>query len=220
MVHRKKTRMPKRGRKTQNWLFSIVVIILIIIVVAAAYVEFPKTKSSSENTLTQPTQPSGLTTSTNHYLDLMKNLNSPQTKTEMAGYLKPSYNQTDLFNWEKSKMTFAQDNTGWYEDPVQILNSHDGICMQWSIVYVSACLSLGYQSRFVVAINTATWTFIHTWAEDYYNGTWVHVDPSDAVWNNPSRYQSWGWGTFGTQVKVYAFEDGSYQDITATYAPR
>jgi hypothetical protein len=84
---------------------------------------------------------------------------------------------------------------------------------------VSACLSLGYQSRFVAAVNTATWAFIHTWEEDYYNGTWVHVDPSDAVWNNPSRYQTWNWGTFGTQVKVYAFTDGSYQDVIATYAP-
>ena len=48
------------------------------------------------------------------------------------------------------------------------------------------------------------------------NGTWVHVDPSDKVWNNPSRYQSWDWGSaIGSDVKIYAFEDGTFQDVTS-----
>jgi transglutaminase-like putative cysteine protease len=147
----------------------------------------------------------------------MKNLNSTQTKAEMTSQLNPSYNQTDLFTWEASKLTFNQSQTGWYEDPLQILNDGKGICVQWSIVYVSACLALGYQSRLVVAADT-NWNFIHVWAEDYYNGSWVHVDPSDKVWNDPSRYQSWGWGNIGTDVKIYAFEDGTFQDVTSTYA--
>jgi len=29
----------------------------------------------------------------------------------------------------------------------------------------------------VVAVDTSSWSFIHTWAEDYYGGNWVHVDP-------------------------------------------
>ena len=111
------------------------------------------------------------------------------------------------------------DPSGSFEDPFQILNSGDGICVQWSIVYVSACLALGYQSRLVVAVDTTTWSFIHTWAEDYYNGTWVHVDPSDKVWNNPSRYLGWDWGAgIGSTVRIYAFEDGTFQDVTSTYS--
>jgi transglutaminase-like putative cysteine protease len=149
----------------------------------------------------------------------MKSLNSTQTKTQMAALLIPSYNQTDLFAWEVSKLTFNQSQTGWYENPFQILNDGKGICVQWSVVYVSACLALGYPSRFVVAVNTATWSFIHTWAEDYYNGAWVHVDPSDRVWNDPSHYQSWDWGAWGSQVKVYAFTDSGFQEVTSTYAP-
>ncbi len=83
---------------------------------------------------------------------------------------------------------------------------------------MSACLSLGYPSRLVVAADSSSWNFIHTWAEDY-NGTWVPVDPSDAAWNMPWRYQSWEWGAYlGSGVSVYAFEDGSFQDVTATYA--
>ncbi len=136
----------------------------------------------------------------------------------MAPYLNPSYNQTTLFAWEKSHMTFTQDPNGFYEDPLQIMANGKGICVQWSIVYVSACLSLGYPSRLVVAADTS-WNFIHTWAEDFVNGTWVPVDPSDAAWNMPWRYQSWEWGSYlGSGVSIFAFEDGRFQDVTATYS--
>ena len=156
---------------------------------------------------------------TSHYLDIMKNLNSSQTKTKMQSLLNPDYNQTQLFSWEASKMTFASDPTGFFEDPFQILGRGQGICVQWSIVYVSACLALGYQSRLVVAVDTQGWSYIHVWAEDYYNGKWVHVDPSDKVWNAPHRYLSWDWGQYiGSTVKVYAFEDNQYQDVTSTYS--
>jgi transglutaminase-like putative cysteine protease len=137
----------------------------------------------------------------------------------MVAQLNSNYNQTDLFVWQKSKMSFASDTTSWFEDPIKILKSGDGICVQWSVVYVSACLALGYQSRLVVAANTANWNFIHSWAEDYYNGTWVHVDPSDKVWNDPLRYKSWDWGKYiGSDVKIFAFEDGSFKDVTLTYS--
>jgi len=207
----------RKHRQTQRWITISGVLLVLVIVITVAIVKWPagNTDNQQNNVVVDP----AFTTFTNHYLDLMKNLNSTQTKKQMSAQLDPNYNQTDLFAWQKTKMTFAQDTTGWYENPLQILNSKDGICVQWSVVYVSACLALGYQCRFVVAVNSASWSFIHTWAEDYHNGAWVHVDPSDAVWNNPSRYQSWGWGTFGSQVKVYAFEDGSFQEVTSTYAP-
>lgn len=200
--------------QTRKWVITASTLLLIIILIAVACFWYPRnTANSLQN------EPAGFKAFTDHYLEVMKNLNSAQTKAKMAAQLNPSYNQTDLFNWEQSRLTFANDPTGWYEDPIQILNSGMGICMQWSIVYVSACLALGYQSRLVVAVDTSTWTFIHAWAEDYYKGTWVHVDPSDRVWNNPSRYQSWDWGPYiGTQVQIYAFQNGKYQDVTQTYA--
>ena len=163
-------------------------------------------------------EPPGFEAFTDHYLGIMKNLNSSETKVKIASQLDPKYNQTDLFTWEQSRLTFAQDPAGWFEDPTEILNSGKGICAQFSIVYVSSCLALGYQSRLVVAADTTTWTFIHVWAEDYFYGSWIHVDPSDKVWNNPSRYQSWDWGKgIGSQVKIYAFEDGRFQEVTSSY---
>jgi transglutaminase-like putative cysteine protease len=155
---------------------------------------------------------------TDHYTAIMKNLNSSETKTKMASQLDPRYNQTDLFTWEKSRLTFVEDPSGWFENPAQILGSGKGICVQWSIVYVSACLALNHPSRLVVAAGTSSWGFIHVWAEDYFNGNWVHVDPSDGVWNNPSRYLSWDWGkAIGSGVKIYAFDDSGFEEVTSNY---
>lgn len=233
----KKTRIAKKRKQTRKWLIAVSVLLLVALLLAVAYVWSPKNSADSVNSQldTSPSPsateqqqdavptstanvPSAYASFTDHYLDVMQNLNSTPTKTKMATLLNPTYNQTDLFTWEKTKLTFAQDPAGFFEDPAQILNRGKGICVQWSIVYVSACLALGYQSRLVVAVDASGWSFIHVWAEDYFNGTWVHVDPSDSVWNNPSRYQSWDWGQYiGSQVKVYAFEDGAFHDVTFTY---
>jgi hypothetical protein len=212
-----KVRSARLHRHTRRWIILAVALLFIISLLSVAYIKFPINNKVNNDANVAVNNPA-FTTFTQHYLALMKTLNSTQTKTAMATQLNPNYNQTDLFTWQQTKMVFAQDTTGWLEDPIKILNSGNGICVQWSIVYVSACLALGYQSRMVVAADTSNWNFIHTWAEDYYNGTWVHVDPSDKVWNNPSHYQSWDWGKYiGSDVKIYAFEDGTFQDVTSTY---
>jgi transglutaminase-like putative cysteine protease len=215
MSHHRKVPAARRQNHSKRWIAIAFMLVLIVFVATAVYVLNALQNKEPTTHVTDP----AFNAFTQHYLTIMKSLNSTQTKALMASKLNLGYNQTDIFSWQQSKMIFVQDATGWYEDPIQILNSGDGICVQWSIVYVSACLALGYQSRLVVAADASNWNFIHVWAEDYYKGTWVHVDPSDKVWNDPSRYQSWGWGNIGTAVKIYAFEDGSYQDVTTTYSP-
>jgi hypothetical protein len=212
----RKVHAKRRHTHNKRWIIVGVGMLLIVTLVTVAYIKFPISTNSTNGSNLISSDPA-FTTFTNHYLTIMKNLNSTQTKTAMASQFNLNYNQTDLFTWEATKLTFNQSQIGWYEDPIQILGDGRGICVQWSVVYVSACLSLGYQSRLVVAANT-NWNFIHVWAEDYYNGSWVHVDPSDKVWNNPSKYQIWGWGNIGTDVKIYAFEDGTFRDVTSTYS--
>ncbi len=211
----KRVHSTKRQRQTRRWIIIGSILLLASSLVAVAYFSYPLNNRSMNNV---PDEPAAFKVFKNHYLDIMQNLNSTKTKTEIASQLNPSYNQTDLFTWEHSKLTFIQDPIGFFEDPTQILNSGKGICVQWSILYVSACLALNHPSRLVVAADTSTWSFIHTWAEDYYNGTWIHVDPSDSVWNSPARYQNWDWGkALGSGVKVYAFEDGRVTEVTSTY---
>lgn len=205
----RRVRATRRHGQTRKWIIVVAVLILFLALFAAGYFWY-----LAKN------EPPGFSAFKGHYLGIMRNLNSSETKTKIALQLDPSYNQTDLFVWEQSKLTFAQDPTGWHEDPIEILNSGKGICVQFSIVYVSSCLALGYPSRLVVATDTTNWNSIHVWAEDYYDGSWVHVDPSDKIWNNPSKYQSWDWGKgIGSDVKIYAFEDGRFEEVTSTYSP-
>jgi hypothetical protein len=203
-----KTRAARKHKRTKRKVIVISAVLLLAGLLAVAYFW-----SSGKN------EAEVFQVFRDHYLRIMKNLNSTEVKLTIAPELDGKYNFTDLFAWEHSKLTFAQDPAGWFEDPVEILNSGKGICVQFSIVYVSACLALGYQSRLVVATNVTSWTFIHVWAEVYFNGSWVHVDPSDQVWDKPSRYQDWDWGRgIGLDVKIYAFEDGEFADVTSTYS--
>lgn len=202
-----------KKRSGKLWIGGAVLVV-IVLTATAAYVCYPKNQPSTEAAV-----PDGLKALAAEYMGIMQDLNSSQTKAEMAAKLDPHYNQTDLFAWEHSKMTFASDQTGWYTNPTEILSHGTGICTQWSIVYVSACLALNYPSRLVMAVDTSSWQYIHVWAEDYTGGKWVHVDPSDSVWDNPARYQSWDWGAgIGSTVRIYAFEDNSYYDVTSSYA--
>jgi hypothetical protein len=204
----------KRHRQIRKWIIAAAVLILVVTFIAVACSQHPTTVPDELSVA-----PVGFTNLANHYMTIMHNLNSSETKTQMAARINGNYNQTQLFVWEQSKLTFGQ-NTG-YEDPIQILDSGKGICVQYSVVYVAACLARGYQSRLVVAVDTTTWSFIHTWAEDNYNGSWVHTDPSDSIWNNPTKYQGWDWGAgLGSTVRVYAFMDGSYEDVTSVYAAK
>ncbi len=208
-----KTQAKKRHRQTRKWIIVSVILVLAVTLLIVAFSQHPTTIPDK-----LPVEPEGFTTLTNHYLTIMHNLNSSETKTKIATRINADYNQTQLFAWEQSKLTFQQDQSGWHEDPIEILDSGKGICVQYSVVYVSACLARGYQSRLVVAVDTGSWSFIHTWAEDYYNGSWVHTDPSDSIWNYPTKYQSWDWGAgIGSTVRIYAFMDGSYEDVTSVY---
>jgi hypothetical protein len=214
----RKVRATRRHRQTRKWIVVVVSVLLFLVTLAAAVYFWVPSKNEPVNNV--PDEPAAFKAFADHYLGIMENLNSSETKIKMATQLDSRYNQTDLFNWEQSRLTFAQDPRDWFEDPIEILNSGKGICTQFSIVYVSACLALGYQSRLVVATETTNWNFIHVWAEDYFNGSWIHTDPSDSLWNNPSRYLGWDWGKgIGSNVKIYAFEDGRFEEVTSTYGP-
>ena len=115
-----KARPPKQAQKrTRNWVIGGAALLLIIILISVALLNTPKTPVPSS----QQDESAGFKAFTAQYLAIMKNLNSSQTKAKMAALLNPSYNQTDLFAWEGSKLTFANDPSGSFEDPFQILTA-------------------------------------------------------------------------------------------------
>jgi hypothetical protein len=98
-----------------------------------------------------------------HYLGIMKNLNSSEAKDDMTLEHDREYNFTDLFAWEHGKLTFTLDPAGWFEDPVEILRSGKGICAQFSIV---TCLRV-----WLSAINVdLSWQLIQLPGTSYTSG--------------------------------------------------
>jgi hypothetical protein len=162
-----------------------------------------------------------------HYLDIMRNLNDPQTKSAIGANFTQPYNQTELIEWERTYLKFVPMNETYQNrtsDPVQILKSGKGRCEEFAILYVSACLARGYEARLVVARQFYNfWTYgEHGWAEVKVNGTWIHVDSSlgNGVWNEPLVYKSrhWSWAEqIGWTASVYAFEDGKVEDVSSSY---
>ena len=157
-----------------------------------------------------------------HFLNIMKDLDSAERKTEVVSWFEREYNLTELFMWVHKNLEFVPVNETFERntDPAKILESGKGRCEEFSILFVAGCLAHGYQSRIVVAVDISNPIHLvgqHVWAEVKLDG-WVHVDPSDRVWNEPYRYEAWSWGkNIDSKVKIYAFEEGKYEDVTSNY---
>lgn len=159
----------------------------------------------------------------NHYLEIMKQLNSTESRTEVRSWFDAESNFTELYDWVHEKLEFVPFNETFerHTGPYEILDSGKGRCEEFSILYVAACLAHDYQSRLIASIdisNPISLKGLHVWAEVELNTTWVHVDPSEKRWNEQYMYENWDWGKdIGSTVKVYAFEEGKCEDVTLDY---
>jgi hypothetical protein len=154
-----------------------------------------------------------------YYLGVMKTLNKPEVKAYMLDKVKGTYNCTELLNWTNQHLNWSDEDFVRYSDPQRILNQGKGRCEEFAIVYVSACLALGYEARIVVARQFYLGPVhgLHVWAEVNWKGVWTQADPSPTpFWNDTSRYKSWNWGP-RVILGVYAFEDNWIEDVSTTY---
>ena len=153
-----------------------------------------------------------------HYFEIMKNLNKPSTQEAIRNNMTYSYNFTELFEWEHSYLKWVpmDEDFDRSNDPVEILANGKGRCGEFSILYLSACLSLGYEARLLASVRPYNYSGLHNWVEVKVNDSWIHVDPTDRIWNDPSRYKSW-WGEIGKDALIYAFEDGKVEEVTDRY---
>lgn len=156
----------------------------------------------------------------NYYLDVMKDLNSPETKEYMRNKINGTYNFIELLNWTNQNLNWSDESFTRYSRPQQILEQGKGRCGEFAIVYVAACLALGYEARLVVSrqFYQIFGGCFHAWVEVKVNEVWTHVDPSpNPSWNDTSRYKNWDWGPRWT-LKIYAFEDEKIEDVTSRYS--
>ena len=100
-----------------------------------------------------------------HYLGIMRNLNSFETKAFMRSRINGTYDFTGLIEWTNDNLNWCDESFTRYSDPKRILEQGKGRCEEFAIVYVAACLACGYEARI--------------------------VDPSPTpFWNDTSRYRS------------------------------
>jgi len=151
-------------------------------------------------------------------LNEMRNLSRTETLTALRNMFDREYNFTELYRWEHEKVEFVEKRD--FEpssDPLEILQIGKGRCGEFSALYVALCLAHGYQSRLVTSVDVSyrvLWFPQHAWAEIKLGDTWVHVDPSDQVWNQTAHYKGW-WR--GPCIRIYAFEEGKVTDVTQYY---
>lgn len=153
-----------------------------------------------------------------YYLGVMKDLNSTETKAYMRTKINGPYDFIELLNWTSQNLNWSEESFTRHSEPQQILDQGKGKCGEFAIVYVAACLALGYEARIVASRQFYSIGHgFHAWAEVELDGIWTHVDPSPtAFWNDTSRYRSWNWGPRIT-LNVLAFEDGKIEDVTSRY---
>jgi len=128
-----------------------------------------------------------------YYLGVMKDLNISETKAYVRDKINRTCNFIELLNWASQNLNWSEESFTRYSKPQQVLNQGKGRCEEFAIVYVAACLALGYEARIVVSRQFYQ-IFVHgfhVWAEVKLDGVWTHVDPSPtAFWNDTSRYRS------------------------------
>lgn len=156
-------------------------------------------------------------------LTIVKELRKDDVNTSLRHMFDRNYNFTEIIEWVHTKLRFVPMNETMEKrptNPLDILEYGKGRCGEFSILYVATCLAHGYQSRLIISYNIIGFEH-HAWAEVKLNGSWVHVDPSDKVWDEKERYHKGGfetWGNFiGTFVRVYSFDDNICADITYSY---
>ena len=155
-------------------------------------------------------------------LNTMKNLNSDGTKSALRSKFDRDYNFTELYQWEHTKVRFVTNES--FErssDPFRILEIGKGKCGEFGVLYAALTLAHGYESRLVISVDVGSlifWLPQHEWVEVRTDNQWVHVDPSDQVWNDPSHYRTWPWAKgISSTVRIYAFEDGKITDLSEYY---
>ena len=145
-----------------------------------------------------------------YYRKVAQSLTDETLQEELRAQLNSTgYSYLELLAWEHSWLNYTEENIPRYKNPLDILAFGKGRCEEFSILYNALCLASGYRARLLVNIYED-----HIWTEVFLNGSWVHVDPTEKIVNDPLMYQR----DWHKEVKlVCAFEGSLVLDVTQNY---
>lgn len=94
-----------------------------------------------------------------------------------------------------------------------------GRCGEFALLYNGLLLANGYQSRIVVDCSFQTddrVTGDHVWNEIWINNTWIHIDPTEGIINDPTMYSNPERWNKNVNL-VYAIQGNVITDVTEIY---
>lgn len=159
------------------------------------------------------------------YLRIMENAYSQESITALQETVDGNYTYEELMNWVRKNLDFDKTKNKFprYAGPInvlihgvsvpqKILEGGIGRCEEFSVVFVAVCVAHGYDARLVRSVSPGD----HMWAEVLVDDEWIHVDPSDGVFDDPFRYFR---GDYILE-KIIAYGRNRYVEVTEKYIPK
>jgi len=142
----------------------------------------------------------------------------------------PGLNWSQLLDWEhRHLMYWGGELTVRPEMPIEILTTNIlftdgsfialGRCGEFALLYNGLLLANGYQSRIVVDCSIKTDDRLagdHVFNQVWINGSWLHVDPTERIINDPAMYADPNRWNKNVNL-VYAIEGNKIIDVTKDF---
>lgn len=87
-----------------------------------------------------------------------------------------------ILGFVRDEIRYVKDTDGveLLHDPVTLLQLGAGDCDDKAILLASLLGSIGHQTRFI-AISFEPNIYCHVWLQDYLNGKWVDLEPTEPI---------------------------------------
>ncbi|CAO1321896.1 unnamed protein product [Diamesa tonsa] len=98
-----------------------------------------------------------------------------------------------------------------YNDIEKLLVTRSGRCGEFANCFTFLCRCLGYDARYVYSTSDHVWTEVYSHSKK----RWIHVDPSENVFDSPLMYEH-GWKRELNYVIAFSLDD--VQDVSWRYS--
>ena len=98
-----------------------------------------------------------------------------------------------------------------YNKATRLLTWRQGRCGEWTNCFALLCVSLGYETRYVLDMTDHVWVEVFSTARN----RWIHCDPCEDAFDAPTMYES-GWKKKLTYI--FAMSDIECLDVIRRYS--